>query len=103
LDTHHSASCPLSLHDALPISAGAVGGELNREKRSRRAPVNAETQWIEAEDLARGGDRIGEVLLLEEPVREERAAALAVRAQVRQDRKSTRLNSSHERFSDGVC
>src|SRR5207247_10440596 len=94
---------PLSLHDALPISAVCRCVNLP----ARRAEIHA------ARVERVGGHRVAQhvhvTILLRQPFRERfpivaaRLAAihaqLSVRGEMFRDRKSTRLNSSHEWIS----
>src|SRR5205085_12619055 len=83
----------LSLHDALPISRDiAAGPERQRRLQGRDALAHEEIEVIQRaglhayEHLVRLGLRIGDVFV----------------AQNHQDRKSTRLNSSHSQISYAV-
>src|SRR2546430_11484262 len=75
---------PLSLHDALPISPGMVGREINRSpvKSGRQAVPHAAFTLSSGDELPR--------------------ACLADLFPHRADRKSTRLNSSHSQISYAV-
>src|SRR5207247_11409410 len=91
---------PLSLHDALPIYAGAVlGGQIEREVLSR---LHCDLQA----PLRLSRDRVGQLVLAPGDSL-ELVAALPVAPQhvptrLGRDRKSTRLNSSHEWTSYAV-
>src|SRR3712207_7681529 len=74
-DTATTEIYTLSLHDALPICAGGVRGRPERGRRVRHRSAPGEP----------GGARVG-----------------APRPAAREDRKSTRLNSSHANISYAV-
>src|SRR5207244_10726965 len=90
----HLESLPLSLHDALPISRARLLCQ-----RRDRAPRDVFGSWRLVFASRRGGaerrSRGGETGGLE--LREELCAhGIERRLQLRRDRKSTRLNSSHQ-------
>src|SRR3712207_8089020 len=89
-DTATTEIYTLSLHDALPISSG---------RRSRRPPRDC-LDDDRAEGVSLLGDRLATPHELER--REERYGSLGPRPTARQDRKSTRLNSSHANISYAV-
>src|SRR5207302_8948730 len=95
--------CTLSLHDALPIfnADGERGyGDENGVKETVRALVAAGVAGMNLEDGA-GGKRGGarELVELSEQLRKINAVTEAKRALGSEDRKSTRLNSSHVKIS----
>src|SRR3712207_8368747 len=81
-DTATTEICPLSLHDALPICRGRGPDELRHLRDLGRAPER---------ELLRAAVPVAVLLAL--PRGQLRA---------RQDRKSTRLNSSHANISYAV-
>src|SRR3712207_7404899 len=79
----------LSLHDALPIYHRAAGEVEERLlERAQRVDVEVVRRLVEEQDVAAALEQLGQV----------DAVALAAR----QDRKSTRLNSSHANISYAV-
>src|SRR3712207_7428407 len=87
-DTATTEIYTLSLHDALPICQGAPAGRLvlGRLCDHRDDPANR------GRDLVRGGG----------PKCRRAGARRRLRQRQRQDRKSTRLNSSHANISYAV-
>src|SRR5690606_39738911 len=92
---------PLSLHDALPISAYSLLAEDEKEDSHRRA-----AEWLE-----KNGDSDPLAVAVHfslggEPDRAKRhylaAAEQALAGDDLEDRKSTRLNSSHVKISYAV-
>src|SRR5207244_4865538 len=95
-------TCPLALHDALPIldsvHVGGLGGTYGGNPVACAAALGA-IETMEAEDLAGWARRIGEIMV---PRLRKLAGTYPVIADVRGDRKSTRLNSSHQITSYAV-
>src|SRR5690606_41874655 len=98
-----AATSPLSLHDALPIylDPHVLGEEVDRVRGVHHDPA----------DLRRREDHVARAVLAEE--RERRVAVREVElgrraphepgeARALEDRKSTRLNSSHVKLSYAV-
>src|SRR3712207_7217728 len=79
-DTATTEIYTLSLHDALPICSGAVGAVEELRGRGDAEGVSGEAEHLA---VAEERDGVGEV-------------------EVRVDRKSTRLNSSHANISYAV-
>src|SRR5205814_4790354 len=93
--------CPLSLHDALPISAllGVQPGRvLEREDEVADVDLVARTDQQRRADLAAVHVRAVGALQIEQHV----ALVLEHDARMTLDRKSTRLNSSHLGMSYAV-
>src|SRR5690606_41887420 len=92
---------PLSLHDALPLSPAFADAEAPTPAELRRRALWG--NWRGIADLAPGGG-YGDVYgsLAEVPGREFHAYATVPGAKHPQDRKSTRLNSSHVKISYAV-
>src|SRR5206468_9150172 len=99
-ETSTSQIYTLSLHDALPISAGAAPGELAQAGLGQQALQVAvgEAPYIGADDERLQGPGADDC-----PRAGNRAADEALdRPSDLRDRKSTRLNSSHDQISYAV-
>src|SRR5690606_41142869 len=88
---------PLSLHDALPIFVGVRAGLLVR--REARITDAGDGQPSDLRDPVVKHHRVG--LLLDRLFGHARVV-VAADVDVREDRKSTRLNSSHVKISYAV-
>src|SRR5207247_8731097 len=96
-----SALCPLALHDALPIFGLSLGEgwQAGRDKICVGSTPGGFGLWAE-QLLAESTGKLGKGLV---PAPGEAAAGNDRQAQeVREDRKITRLNSSHEWISYAV-
>src|SRR5207247_9172699 len=95
------ALCTLSLHDALPICAAATGpdhgGEPVLPSRAELGPIPPDRPGDRGHDHRVAGRDLGR-LLADTPG----GAARLQSAAAYRDRKSTRLNSSHEWISYAV-
>src|SRR5206468_12133441 len=98
---HFTAPAPtethtLSLHDALPISSSERARRFSRRERRRTAKIAAESVAATADPISMPSRVLRpKISFAASPAR------TAVRA-VPTDRKSTRLNSSHDQISYAV-
>src|SRR5204863_5822840 len=94
----HTEFCPLSLHDALPISSGSMAAMDRYGQAAVEMIMGRRAQ--SAFDITREPASTREQRLLTPEVR---AVAFAHAGRLaREDRKSTRLNSSHVEISYAV-
>src|SRR3712207_8831544 len=90
-DTATTEIYTLSLHDALPIFAQVPGDAAAADDRAREAPAEAIVQG-DCSDI--------DIALLEDAVADHERIEIVQHLQ--EDRKSTRLNSSHANISHAV-